>query len=125
MKISLENYLRNELDKVESMHSFELATEAVRCWIDEYIEQLRQCNVSGQGESLVIVRSFTENDLKSFIIKLRRKHRKVEEEQIFCQQHNFKLEAQSKQNEADIIRRIIHEMENEFDLGFVWDKSLD
>jgi|SRR5690606_2873007 len=54
MKISLENYLRNELDKVESMHSFELATEAVRCWIDEYIEQLRQCNVSRQDESLVI-----------------------------------------------------------------------
>lgn len=72
-----------------------------------------------------VVRSFSENDLKSFIIKLRRKHRKTEEEQIFCQQHNFKLEAQAKQNEADVIRRIIHEMENEFDLGFVWDNSLD
>lgn len=36
MKISLENYLRNKLDEVESMHSFELATDTLRCWIDEY-----------------------------------------------------------------------------------------
>ena len=72
-----------------------------------------------------VVRSFTESDLKAFIIKLRLKHRKIEETQIFCQEHNFKLEAQAKQNEADVLRRVIHEMENEFDLGFVWDKSLD
>lgn len=73
----------------------------------------------------LIVRSFTESDLKAFIIKLRLKHRKIEEKQIFCLEHNFKLEAQAKQNEADVLRRVIHEMENEFDLGFVWDKSLD
>lgn len=72
-----------------------------------------------------VVRSFTDSDLKAFIIKLRLKHRKIEETQIFCQEHNFKLEAQAKQNEADVLRRVIHEMENEFDLGFVWDKSLD
>lgn len=52
MKISLENYLRNKLDEVESMHSFELATDTIRCWIDEYNEQLHQCNVSGRSEQL-------------------------------------------------------------------------
>lgn len=39
MNISLENYLRNKLDEVESMHSFELATDTIRCWIDEYKNQ--------------------------------------------------------------------------------------
>ena len=72
-----------------------------------------------------VVRSFTESDLKAFIIKLRLKHKQIEETQIFCQEHNFKLEAQAKQNEADVLRRAIYEMENEFDLGLVWDKSLD
>lgn len=47
MRISLENYLRNKLDKVESMSSFELATDTLRCWIDEYNEQLRQYNGKG------------------------------------------------------------------------------
>lgn len=48
MKISLENYLKNKLDEVEIVHSFELATDTIRCWIDEYIEQLHQCNVVRQ-----------------------------------------------------------------------------
>ena len=52
-------------------------------------------------------------------------HRDIEEKQIFCQQNNFNLEAESKKNEADVVRRIIHEMENEFELGFVWDDSLN
>lgn len=47
MKITLENYLRNKLDEVESVHSFELATDTIRCWIDEYNDQLRHYNVSG------------------------------------------------------------------------------
>ena len=55
MKISLENYLRNKLDEVESMHSFELATDTIRCWIDEYNEQLRQYNVVRQSEQLICV----------------------------------------------------------------------
>lgn len=53
MKISLENYLRNKLDEVESMHSFELATDTIRCWIDEYNEQLRKHAVIEQSEQLV------------------------------------------------------------------------
>lgn len=52
MKISLENYLRNKLDEVESMHSYELATDTIRCWIDEYNEQLRQYNVVWRSEHL-------------------------------------------------------------------------
>ena len=41
MKKSLEIYLRNKLNEVESMGYFELATDTIRCWIDEYNEQLR------------------------------------------------------------------------------------
>lgn len=52
MKISLENYLRNKIDEVESMHSYELSTDTIRCWIDEYNEQLRLSDVVGQNEQL-------------------------------------------------------------------------
>lgn len=52
MGISLDNYLRNKLDEVESMHSYELATDTLRCWIDDYNEQLRQYNVVGRSKQL-------------------------------------------------------------------------
>lgn len=52
MKISLENWLKNKLDEVESMHDFNVGTETVRCWIEEHSEQLRQSNVVRQSEQL-------------------------------------------------------------------------
>ena len=70
-------------------------------------------------------KKFTEKELKDFVIKLRKKHHAIEEQQFFCNQHNFNLETEAKRNEAEIVRRIIHEMEQDFQLGFVWDKSLD
>ena len=41
MNISLENWLRNKLQENEEMHDYAVATERVRCWIDEY-KQLSQ-----------------------------------------------------------------------------------
>ena len=70
-------------------------------------------------------RTFSKDELKSFVIKLRKQHRKIQEEQIFCHQHNFDMETEFKRKQADIVQNIIFEMESEFDLGFVWDKSLD
>ena len=71
-----------------------------------------------------VMRSFSEDELKAFVIQLRKKHRDIEEKQFFCNDHNFKLEAEAKRSEAEVVRHIIHEMENAFDLGFVWDSSL-
>lgn len=71
-----------------------------------------------------VMRSFSEDELKAFVIQLRKKHRDIEEKQFFCNDHNFKLEAEAKRSEAEVVRRIIHEMEKAFDLGFVWDSSL-
>jgi hypothetical protein len=68
---------------------------------------------------------FTEKQLKDFVIKLRKKQSDIEQKMFFCQDHNFKLEEQALRNDAELVRKIIHEMEKEFDLGFVWDKSLD
>ena len=68
---------------------------------------------------------FTEQQLKKFVIKLRKKHRVIEDKQIFCSQHNFKIESEVKRIEAELVRVIILEMEHEFNLGFVWDNSLD
>ncbi len=72
-----------------------------------------------------VIRNFSEDTLKAFVIKLRKKQRDIEEKQFFCNDHNFKFEAEVKKSEAEVVRKIIHEMEREFDLGFVWDKSLD
>ena len=44
-------------------------------------------------------KNFTEDQIKEFVIKLRKKHR--------------------------IVQKIIYDMERDFELGFVWDKSLD
>lgn len=51
MNISLENYLRSKLYEVERMASYELATDMIRCWIDEYNEQLnRKQDVSNRRD---------------------------------------------------------------------------
>jgi hypothetical protein len=47
MNISLENWLRNKLQENEEMHDYAVATETVRCWIDDY-KQLSQHDVSGE-----------------------------------------------------------------------------
>lgn len=36
MNISLENWLRDKLDEIESMHEYSIATDTVRAWIDLY-----------------------------------------------------------------------------------------
>jgi hypothetical protein len=36
MNISLENWLRDKLNETERMADYEVATDTVRCWIDEY-----------------------------------------------------------------------------------------
>lgn len=41
MNISLENWLRNKLQETEEMHDYAVATDTLRCWIDEY-KQLNQ-----------------------------------------------------------------------------------
>ena len=38
MNISLENWLRNKLQETEEMQSYEVATDTLRCWIDEWKE---------------------------------------------------------------------------------------
>lgn len=70
-------------------------------------------------------KTYTEKQLKDFVIKLRKKHSEIEQQQFFCAKHNFNLEAVLKNSEANIVRRIIQDMEMEFELGFVWDESLD
>ncbi len=67
----------------------------------------------------------TKEELRDFVIKLRRKHDEIGKKQFFCDKHNFKLEAEAKKNEAEVVREIISHLEHDFDLGFVWDESLD
>lgn len=77
-----------------------------------------------QGNAEIKI-EFTEKKIKDFVIRLRKMQKDIEQKISFCKQHNLRLDAESKRNEADLVQRIIHEMENEFDLGFVWDSSLD
>lgn len=56
MNISLENWLRNKLQENEEMHDYAVATETVRCWIDEY-KQLSQP---------VVIKSLPLQDLIEF-----------------------------------------------------------
>ena len=36
MNITLENWLRNKLQETEEMLCYDLGTDTLRCWIDEY-----------------------------------------------------------------------------------------
>lgn len=78
-----------------------------------------------QSNTIELEQSFPVKKIRDFVVHLRKKSRQIEEQEVFCNQHKFLLEAASKRNEAEAVRRIIHELENEFDLGFVWDSSLD
>jgi hypothetical protein len=63
MKISLENWLRNKLQENEEMHDFSVATDTVRCWIDEH-KQLTQQDVNGTCSKKTHRRHITEKELK-------------------------------------------------------------
>lgn len=43
MNITLENWLRNKLQETEEQHEYDVATDTVRCWIDEYNGQICPC----------------------------------------------------------------------------------
>ena len=62
---------------------------------------------------------YTEDQLKDFVRELRKQENDIWDKEIWLSEHNFNLEAKSKNNEREIVRRIIHKFENEFDLGFV------
>lgn len=70
-------------------------------------------------------KTFTEKQLKYFVIKLRKKHDEIEQQQFFCSKHNFNLEKEAKRNEAEVIKRIIYDMETDFELGHVSVNSFD
>lgn len=69
MNISLENWIRNKLQENEEMHSYEVATESIRCLIDDYNNQktiktkakvLRFFYTDGSGHK--VVRIYLEHD---------------------------------------------------------------
>ena len=68
---------------------------------------------------------FTEDQLRSFVIKLRKKHEDIEEKRHFCNKHKFYLEAEVEKYQSEIVMEIIHELQKDFHLGFVWDESLN
>ncbi len=69
--------------------------------------------------------SATKKQLKEFIIKLRKMQRNLEKQETFCREHNFHLEKEVFSQKAKLVGTITHDMENHFDLGFVWDNSLN
>lgn len=43
MTITLKNWIRNKLQEVEEMQEYQIATDTVRCWIDEWDEINENC----------------------------------------------------------------------------------
>lgn len=67
----------------------------------------------------------SKKKLEAFVIKLRHKELEFEKQSKYCRDHNFTLEMQVETMKAEVVRRICHEIENEFDLGLCWDSSLN
>lgn len=70
-------------------------------------------------------KTFKEKQIRNFVIKLRQKQDEIEMQMFFCSEHNFNLEVEVKRKEADVVRRIIYDMEKEFELGYVSAYSSD
>lgn len=39
--ISLKNWIKNKLQEVEEMHDYDVATDTVRVWIEEYYYEIK------------------------------------------------------------------------------------
>ena len=46
--ISLENWLRNKLQETEENLYYEIATDTLRCWIDEYKDYKKQIELDAE-----------------------------------------------------------------------------
>ena len=117
--IDLDAYASGMSDMYDYL--IELITESERSKSTEASDkhETEQLNILG------VVRSFSENKIKKFIIKLRKKHQEIDKKMIFFQEHKFNLELKCQRKISENIRKTISEMEDEFDVGFVWDDSLD
>ncbi len=55
MNISLENWLRNKLQENEETQDYAVATDTVRCWIDEYRQLSQPAVISCSCDNGIIV----------------------------------------------------------------------
>lgn len=66
-----------------------------------------------------VVRSYSQEDLMTFITKLRKTQYQINDLEHKCLDFDFKLEAEAKAKEAELISKIINEMKTDFDLGSI------
>ena len=121
------NFKTSFHDAIEAMA---FADAYYKLKLSELSERNKSAETSDKHETeqlniLGVVRSFSENDIKKFIIKLRKKQQDIDKEMMFLQEHKFNAELECQRKLSENTRKIINEMENEFDVGFVWDDSLD
>lgn len=70
-------------------------------------------------------KNISKKNLQSYVIKIRQKAKKIQEEQFFCQNHKFDTEASVKRSQAELLNTLAIDLEREFDLGFCWDESIN
>jgi len=59
MKISLDNYIRNNLQEIEEMHDYAVATETVRIWLDSFKED-KSINIELTADNTKFVKEMDE-----------------------------------------------------------------
>lgn len=64
MNINLENWLRNKLQENEEMHDYAVATDTVRCWIEDYNQlcQSEESILSLKEEKHLKTRTLTRDE---------------------------------------------------------------
>lgn len=72
-----------------------------------------------------MAQNISEEGAKNLIIMLRKMDQEIMNEQMYCHKRNFKLEQMSLMQQHELLSKIIMQCQNHFDLGFVWDKTLD
>ena len=69
--------------------------------------------------------AYSKDSLMRLVIKLKKQELRIIDKMKFLDDHNFEFEKLSLRKESERVKEIIRMIENDFDLGFVWDESLD
>ena len=66
-----------------------------------------------------VVRSYSQEDLMAFVTKLRKTQYQIKDIEHKCLDFDFKLEAEAKAKESELVSKIIDEFKRDFNLGSI------
>lgn len=87
--------------------------------IEDIVDDLAQSKVENMAYEPVLPTIFTKENVIAAVKDIRKEEDYHNDQAIFCNDHNFKLEETLHRQLENKLRRICHQLQNRFELGYI------